>query len=57
MRIFARINWTNKERTRGRVILLWRCSIHNLGVRCNDLREAPPLCPRCAGFQGGRKSA
>lgn len=45
MRLFARVVWTNKERTLGKVILLWRCPEHQMATRWYD--GDPPPCPIC----------
>ncbi len=50
MQLFARIDWANKERTRGKVILLWRCPEHRCATRAGDLNDPPPPCPMCAGM-------
>jgi len=49
MTLKAKIDWTDKERTRGKILLLWRCAEHRLQCRA-DLFAPPPLCPACAGL-------
>ena len=50
MRLAIRIVWTNTERTRGKVLLFWRCDEHNMETRVGDLGDPPPPCPGCNGY-------